>query len=587
MAPQLQILSNIPQRLENVEATTTGYLYGIMYNDTLIVLTFSISLCNDEDKNIPDSTMQLNLPADIYLCGVLHTGEYEEIDTDVFKDIDITDNPLLLKYSHTTSDIQAYFYVHQKLEAVNNISIITEDDLSRQFVYIRLQATLPLVVQDGNVLEALQESRKNIASGKIGIHFPLNNAYLFRTDDNLKDTMLKDILLVSKDQEKLSTGTSNIVGPVNIIHANMLLKISSDRNSEESVRFAPVLQHMKTSFDSLECNLHIDALSLINLNVKSAELHAILVESTCRNIRLIEIQQENQSENIKLPTKLPEVMHFKPQGCGHLFTVVYPGNFTDDNTMEYRKALHKALALDLTRPYFRRGNSVKFDTQANEILINPHRALLDKGGAGKLSIVDGLYSYHHYMQDNFDDNGWGCAYRSLQTIISWYRLQGYSEVPIPSHRKIQQCLIDIGDKPFTFLGSRQWIGSTEVSFVLQTLLNIDVKILRASSGEEMLDLIPQIADHFDTQGTPIMIGGGVLAHTILGVSYDENSGEGKFLILDPHYTEFCINCAKRFVTKRETSMNLSTQLFIHVSVRPSSLLPGLSTHLSQQKSLNS
>jgi len=69
-------------------------------------------------------------------------------------------------------------------------------------------------------------------------------------------------------------------------------------------------------------------LSLVNLNVKSVELHAILVESTCRNIRLIEMQQENQSEN----TKLPEIMHFKPHHCGHLFTVVYPGNFTNDTT---------------------------------------------------------------------------------------------------------------------------------------------------------------------------------------------------------------------------------------------------------------
>lgn len=43
------------------------------------------------------------------------------------------------------------------------------------------------------------------------------------------------------------------------------------------------------------------------------------------------------------------------------------------------------------------------------------------GVTGKVSIVDGLYSYHHYMQNNFDDNGWGCAYRSLQTIISWFR----------------------------------------------------------------------------------------------------------------------------------------------------------------------
>ena len=541
MALQLQILSNILQRLECMETTATGYLYGIMYNNTLVVLTFSINSHDNENESVIDYTaLQFNLPADIYFCGILHIGEFKEINPDVFKDIDITDNPLLLKYSPNTLDMQAYFYVHQKLEAVNNFSIISEDELSQQFVYIRLQATFPLIAQDGSILEALQESRKNIASGKVGIHFPLNNVYLFRTDDSLKDTMLKDFLSMSKEHEKSSTASSNInhnTGPVNIIHANVLLKISGEKDSEETIRYAPVLQHIKRSFDSLECNLHLNALSLVNLNATSAELHAILVESICRNIRLIEMQQQDpESEDIKLSAKLPEVMHFKPRGYGHFFTIIYPGDSTNDSTMEYRKALHKALALDLTKPYFRRGNAIKFDIQANEILVNPHQALLHKGVTGKLSIVDGLYSYHHYMQDNFDDNGWGCAYRSLQTIISWFRLQGYTEIPIPSHCKIQQCLVDIGDKPSTFIGSKQWIGSTEISFVLQTFLNIDVKILCASSGEEMSALIPQLVNHFDTQGTPIMIGGGVLAHTILGVSYDESSGEGKFLILDPHYT---------------------------------------------------
>lgn len=33
-----------------------------------------------------------------------------------------------------------------------------------------------------------------------------------------------------------------------------------------------------------------------------------------------------------------------------------------------------------------------------------------------------------------------------------------------------------------------------------------------------------------------MSGGGVLAHTILGVDFREVSGEVKFVILDPHYT---------------------------------------------------
>lgn len=53
-------------------------------------------------------------------------------------------------------------------------------------------------------------------------------------------------------------------------------------------------------------------------------------------------------------------------------------------------------------------------------------------------MVQGIYSYHHYMQDRMDDNGWGCAYRSLQTICSWFQQQGYVEQPVPSHKEIQQ-----------------------------------------------------------------------------------------------------------------------------------------------------
>lgn len=42
--------------------------------------------------------------------------------------------------------------------------------------------------------------------------------------------------------------------------------------------------------------------------------------------------------------------------------------------------------------------------------------------------------------------------------------------------------------------------------------------------------------HFETHGTPVMMGGGNLAFTILGIDWNENTGEVKFLILDPHYT---------------------------------------------------
>lgn len=56
----------------------------------------------------------------------------------------------------------------------------------------------------------------------------------------------------------------------------------------------------------------------------------------------------------------------------------------------------------------------------------------------QVHLVQGVYSYHHYMQDRMDDSGWGCAYRSLQTICSWFKHQGYMDRPIPTHKEIQQ-----------------------------------------------------------------------------------------------------------------------------------------------------
>ncbi|XP_065885829.1 ufm1-specific protease 2-like isoform X2 [Dysidea avara] len=97
-------------------------------------------------------------------------------------------------------------------------------------------------------------------------------------------------------------------------------------------------------------------------------------------------------------------------------------------------------------------------------------------------------------------------------------------------------LVDSGDKPPSLVGSKQWIGSFEVNVVLNHLLGVTSKILNVPSGAEMGSQGRQLLLHLRTHGTPIMIGGGVLAHTILGVCYNNQTGDIKFLILDPHYT---------------------------------------------------
>ncbi|KAM9819547.1 ufm1-specific protease 2 isoform X1 [Syngnathus typhle] len=240
-------------------------------------------------------------------------------------------------------------------------------------------------------------------------------------------------------------------------------------------------------------------------------------------------------------TKLlaPEPFHFllpEPKG---LVTTIYPAGVPDSQLENQRKELHARFKVPEDKPYFRRANAYHFPNEPYKdgYLRNPHLALthptLDDG---KAYLVQGLYSYHHYMQDRMDDNGWGCAYRSLQTICSWFQQQGYVERTVPTHKEIQQALVDVGDKQGSFVGSRQWIGSFEVHAVLSQLLGVTSKILFVSQGSDMASKGRELANHFLSEGTPVMIGGGVLAHTILGVAWSETTGQIRFLILDPHYT---------------------------------------------------
>ncbi|XP_020253327.1 probable Ufm1-specific protease isoform X2 [Asparagus officinalis] len=238
--------------------------------------------------------------------------------------------------------------------------------------------------------------------------------------------------------------------------------------------------------------------------------------------------------------------HFLPPGLLHPVTAIYDLKYGEAEVAqaEIRKTLHERLGLPLDRPLLRVANSLAFGVKditetklKSKLLIDVHTEIPSSGvSGGNLSLIDGSYEYYHYLLDGFDDSGWGCAYRSLQTIISWFRLQYYTSIGVPSHREIQQALVEIGDKEPAFVGSREWIGAIELSFVLDKLLGVSCKIMNVRSGSELPEKCRELAMHFATQGTPIMIGGGVLAYTLLGVDYNETSGDCAFLILDPHYT---------------------------------------------------
>lgn len=266
------------------------------------------------------------------------------------------------------------------------------------------------------------------------------------------------------------------------------------------------------------------------------------------------VDQLNVVQKLMLPNLLAQhprlkSYHFSPPGILHPITVFYELSFgeTEMKQVEVRRSLHSRLGLPYDRPLLRISNALDFSKLKNNdivslqkgsmLLKDVHTGIPSSGvTGGTVSLVQGSYEYFHYLQDGYNDSGWGCAYRSLQTIISWFRLQNYTSIEVPSHREIQQTLVEIGDKDPSFVGSREWIGAIELSFVLDKLLGVTCKVINVRSGAELPEKCRELALHFETQSTPVMIGGGVLAYTLLGVDYNEASGDCAFLILDPHYT---------------------------------------------------
>lgn len=452
---------------------------------------------------------------------------------EILNDVDITDNPILLKCSIENEEFQikAALYHNEKLEEID-FQVVDESTLYKEFFVARLLGYLEVAseLNEKSIRHSILQIRKKLASGNVlfelqGKKIFFNNQSTLGLDADSKMQAILDVTKLEVPGEKKKVPTD-----FQIINVDCLVK-----KSDENGKLKNSAININLDQGRILLPIQIDALSVLHVSTNTTIFYDILVESLCRTLRLIE---ENLVEQIQLLGELhvPLTFHFKPEHFGHFYTCIYPAGIPDtaDYLREKRKELHGQFGLPLNRPYFRRANQQQ--APPKKLLLNPHVGLKASIAGGKQSLVQGNYTYHHYMQDSFNDDGWGCAYRSLQTLCSWFRFQGYSDSPIPSHEEIQKYLVKIGDKDKSFVGSKQWIGSAEVSMCLNGFMGIDSRIMHVSSGAELGSKGSELAYHFETQGTPIMIGGGVLAHTILGVDFNCSTGELKFLILDPHYT---------------------------------------------------
>ncbi|KAG4065148.1 hypothetical protein HA402_007545 [Bradysia odoriphaga] len=153
---------------------------------------------------------------------------------------------------------------------------------------------------------------------------------------------------------------------------------------------------------------------------------------------------------------------------------------------------------------------------------------------GKSYLTRGDYSYFHYACDGVNDAGWGCGYRTCQSLCSWIIAQQNRSEGVPTLLEIQKILVDIGDKPQAFVGSREWIGALEVFYIIDTLFDVSCKIQHIPKGD-MKRYISVLRLYFEQFGGLVMMGGDIDASSkgIAGIHIADN--EAYLLVVDPHF----------------------------------------------------
>eukprot|EP01066_Platyproteum_vivax_P013229 Platyproteum_vivax@DN599_c0_g1_i1.p1 len=86
------------------------------------------------------------------------------------------------------------------------------------------------------------------------------------------------------------------------------------------------------------------------------------------------------------------------------------------------------------------------------------------------------------------------------------------------------------------VGGKTWIGTVECSLVLEWHLGFQSKILFLNDAASLSLYSVKLLTHFNEHGSPIMMGVGNFAYTLVGVATETDGDETAYCVVDPHYT---------------------------------------------------
>ncbi|XP_067838236.1 ufm1-specific protease 2-like [Heptranchias perlo] len=350
-------------------------------------------------------------------------------------------------------------------------------------------------------------------------------------DDARCKSILKFVTIEVNDSlKRIPKKKSLKITPLKVVNLQMLLEVTRPDVIEN------VIVHCETkSRLHFRLNLPIDVVVFAKPEDPWGKLQDQFVEAVSSQLSEMEkcIQKYTKGQSVPVP----QAFHFELPEKTTLTTVVYPAGISDETLEPQRKELHTELGLG-DKPFFRRSMVYQFP---NDEINHKYRRTIHKyiplpnPEDFKIGIAHGSYSYHHYLQDGVNDIEWGSAYRGLQTIISWYKYQGYIDKPIPTHEDFQKMMVNVGEEFVNVVGVTDPIGPFEIESVL-THAGISSNIMNIRPNNQVHMEANELVAHFHQQGTPIIMYVEPMSYVILGVAVNEETKEMKFLVLNVLYT---------------------------------------------------
>ncbi|KAF0978101.1 hypothetical protein FDP41_002616 [Naegleria fowleri] len=525
---EISIVGDKHELQQHVKASTTAFIISRLHCDLIIPYTFDPQASTNSDQSMTETFKK-------------HIDSY--IDT-----LKSEEKTLIRSASLSTDNSAEQSSKKNKSTLSTTASVAPIEIRGREST---IESILP------EKLTVVDTSSQQL---KVDANFNKKEMTSKNKKKKLPKQTLGEFLKLSEHKSDENTTSSTVKTISKFLHFDAFLNLSPNQYGSGII--------ISSDKKHTNCKLSLETTSYIPIYQKGTmvnnldNLRQVLVEGLAD--QLVFVKKYFVSGSFLLPHigSSKSIRHigfypFLPKDYPHVFTCCYPF-YSDDivfeqrneqNAIKLREEYHKRLYFSLKQPFIRTNQALTFGpspktkiSEFNKKILNVHLyagypSTIKSTNPNNLHLVRGDYLYSHYCQDKFNDEGWGCAYRSLQTLISHAQYHaGAVVVNLPTHQEIQKCLVDCGDKQASFLGSRQWIGAFENTIVLEKWCGVQSKVLYVNRGDEMNSHARTIANHFDVNGSPIMIGGGVLAYTMLGIEFDELTGECSYLILDPHFT---------------------------------------------------